>query len=384
MSLRRDVLLIGGLFAALVLFIVFGPASQPPQPEATPTTHSSADLGAQALYEWTERMGYRPNRLEYREYAIDEQSDALLILNPSEVITLEEARTTLDWVEQGGTLILADDTSNILGASNALLSELKVESAVYTGTTIIERAAPLQPALDQPPLNEPLVRAGRFLIPRRADYAALLGTPQHLLLAGIQHGSGYVYVSAASYPFTNEGLRDPQNARLVLNMLRRVPSSGGITFDELHHGYVRPPQPTVAVTSSPWGWAGLYALLVVALYLVLSGRRFGRPIPLREETQRRSSAEYVESMADLLQRGGKRAYILQHYHQQFKRRLARPYGISPQVEDSEFVAELTRFHPIDEPTLRGILARLRSSQPNEEQFVATIVEAERLLEEQHA
>jgi hypothetical protein len=225
------------------------------------------------------------------------------------------------------------------------------------------------------------VRAGRFLLPQRDDYAALLGTSEQLLVAGIQHGNGYIYVSATGYPFTNAGLRDPENARLVLNMLRRIPRSGTVTFDEYHHGYVRPPTPTVAVTSSPWGWAGLYSILVVALYLVLSGRRFGQPIPLREESQRRSSAEYVESMADLLQRSGKRAYILRHYYQQFKRRLARPYGISPQTEDAEFVAELARIRPIDAPALLGVLSRLRANQPSESQLVTAIAEGDRILQE---
>jgi Domain of unknown function (DUF4350) len=380
-SIRRDMLLIIGLFAALVLFIVFGPARQPPVPEAAPTTHSIAPEGAQAFYEWASRMGYRPNRLEYRSYTIDEQTDALVILSPSKAIEPEEAQTVLDWVGQGGTLILADDTSNLLGADNALLSAIDVRIDVYTGTQVIENAAPLQPALDQPVLKEALVQAGRYLAPQRDDYVALLGSKEYPLLIGIQQGSGYMYISATSYPFTNQGLREEDNARLVLNMLRRVPRDGVITFDEIHHGYLRPPAPTTVVLGSPWGWAGAYTILVVALYLILSGRRFGQPIPLREEVQRRSSSEYVESMADLLQRGSKRSYILQHYYQQYKRRLAKPYGISPQIADTEFIAELARIRPIDEPALRLLFERFQASQVSEAQLVATIAEADRVLEE---
>jgi hypothetical protein len=376
MSGRRDLLLIGGLFAALVLFIVFGPSRQPPQPPAAPTTHSTSERGAQALYEWVGRMGYQPQRLEYREYQPDPEAAALVVLSPSVAITPEEASLTLDWVEQGGTLILADDTSGLFGSGNALLAELKVDIAPYTGTITIERAGTLQPALDQPAVAEAAVQAGRRLVPRRDDYAALIGTPTDLIIAGIRHGEGYVYISATAYPFTNEGLREEQNARLVLNMLRRIPAGGRVLFDEFHHGYMRPPSSAGAALGTPWGWAGAYAALVVAIYLILSGRRFGRPVPLREEVRRRSSAEYVESIADLLLRGGKRGYMLRHYHTAFKRRLARPYGINPALDDTEFVRELARARMVDETHLLSLLSRLRSERATEEELVRTVAEAD--------
>ncbi len=379
MSARRDILILIGLFLALVLFIAYGPGRQPPAPASAPTTHSTSEEGAQALYEWVGRMGYEPERLEYREFSLEQSDSALIILSPPQAVTPEQARTTLDWVEQGGTLILADDTSALLGDNNALLAELKVNIQVYTGTVVIEQAAPLQPALDQPLVSSANVQAGRVLAPQRNDYAPLLGTPNELLVAGIHYGAGYVYMSATSYPFTNGGLRDEQNARLVLNMLRRVPPGGRILFDEIHHGYIQPPSTTTTVLGTPWGWAGTYAILAIAAYLVLSGRRFGRPIPLAEETQRRSSAEYIESIADLLQRGGKRAYVMQHYHQSIKRRLARSSGINPATEDVDFVRELARIRDIDQPALLGLLARLRNQQTNEQGMLAAIAEAEAML-----
>jgi Domain of unknown function (DUF4350) len=383
MSARRDLLLIGALFTALVLFIIFGPARQPPVPPAIPTTRSTADAGAQLLYEWVGRMGYAPRRLEFRDYEVDDDADILVILSPTEPISEGEARLTLDWVERGGTLILADDTSNLLGADNALLEELQVVVAASPELELIEQVEPLQPAFSQPPVGAIEVRAGRYLQPGRDDYAALAGTPEAPLLAGVRHGSGYIYLSSAVHPFTNDGLRNEQNARLMLNLLRRAPAGGVVIFDEIHHGYTRPPTPTTAVMSSPWGWAGLYALLVVALYLALGGRRFGRPIPLREEVTRRSSAEYIESMADLLQRGGKRAYIQRHYLLQLKRRLARPYGISPQLSDEEFVAEYRRARSDqDAEILQRLLARLRAGQGDDAALVRLVAEADAFLNQQ--
>ncbi len=380
MKNRRDMLIIAGLFLALILFIALGPGRQQPpvEPEA-PTTHSSADGGALALYTWTRAMGYDGRRLEYRPFALGEDDAALVILNPSEPIRPSEAQATLAWVARGGTLIFADDTPAFFNVSGALLNELKIELAAYTTTLEIERAAPAQPVLDQPPFEEVLVRSGRVIVPHRDDYVKLVGPSDAIVVAGMAHGRGYIYLSTSAYPFTNAGLRDAGNAALVLNMLRRVPRGGRIQFDEYHHGFFAPPSTGAILLGSPWGWAAAYAVTAIALYLILSGRRFGRPIPLKEEVMRRSSAEYVESMADLFQRGGKRAYILRHYHATFKRRLARPYGINPQLDDREFVRELARFHEVDEPALLALLARLRAERSSEADMVRAVADADALL-----
>jgi hypothetical protein len=374
-------MLIGGLFLALILFVVLGPARQPPQQPNVPTTHSSRAAGAQALFTWTERMGYRAQRLEFRDFALDQADDVLLVLGPTTAITPDQARDTLEWVTRGGTLVFASEESALFGGTNELLDQLDVELAVYSSTTTIDHAIPLQPALDAPPVGQAQVRTGRVLLPRRNDYAPLLGTPDALLVLGIQHGRGYIYLSSTVYPFTNEGLAEEQNARLVLNMLRSAPSGGRIVFDEYHHGYVHPPSAGGALTGTPFGWAGLYIAAAVGMYLLLSGRRFGRPVPLREEIQRRSSAEYVESMADLFRRGGKTGYMLAHYQRQFKRRLARQYGVNPQLDDAAFARELSQVGPIDQAALAALLARLRSGAHDDSALLRMIAETDAFLDQ---
>jgi hypothetical protein len=379
---RRDILIIAGLFLALILFVAFGPGRRPPDSGPSgPTTHSSDEDGALALYNWARALGYDARRLEYRAFALDERDAALVILNPRERIDRAQSRAMLDWVERGGTLIFAADDSALFSPANALLDDLDIETAVYSTTTTIVRAAPAQPALDQPPLTQAPVQTGRKLVLRTDDYVNLLGAPDAVVVAGIKRGDGYIYVSAAAHPFTNAGLREPENAALALNMLRRVPAGGRIQFDEYHHGFFRPPSTTRIVFGSPWGWAAAYAVLALALYLILSGRRFGRPTPLREEVARRSSAEYVESMADLFQRGGKRAYILSHYHGAFKRRLAKPLGVNPQLPDEEFTRELARHRELDEGALLAMLARLRAERADENELVRTVAGADALADE---
>lgn len=380
----RDLFIVIGLFVALILFVVFGPGRQDQTGQSgLPTTHSTTAEGARAFYDWARAMGYDAQRLEYRPFELTDEDDTLVILNPSRPIDRTQTRAILDWVEGGGTLIFADDTSTLFGVSNALLDELKTDIAIYSTTTTIQNAWPAQPALDQPPTNMTTVRTERMLLIRSDDYVKLLGPLDAVVIAGMKRGRGYIYISAATYPFTNDGLNDQENAALALNMLRRTPAGGRILFDEYHHGFFTPPSAGSILFGNPWGWAAAYAVLSLALYLVLSGRRFGRPIPLVEEIARRSSAEYVENMADLFQRGKKRAYILRHYYTDFKRRLARPYGVNPQLDDHEFVRELSRYHTVNEQALLAMLARLRAEELTESDLVRTVTDANELLATLH-
>ena len=378
----RDLLLIAALFGVLIAFVVVSPGRAPSLAPDTPTTYSSAPTGALALYEWTRAMGYDARRLEYRPFELTDDDAVLVMLNPSAAISKDHARHIRTWVERGGTLIFAEDTPALFGLSDALLDELQMRMTVITGTQMIERAPALQPVFDQPPVRELNARPQRALAPQRNDYAPLFGATDQILIAGVRIGQGYVYISATTHPFTNRGLRDRQHAALVLNMLRRAPPGGRILFDEYHHGLVAPPAPTDGLLRTPWGWAGVYAATVTALFLLLGGRRFGRAVPLKEERERRSSAEYVESLADLYQRSGKRAYMLRHFYADFKRRLAQPYGINPQVDDREFVYQLARVRPIEEAALLALLAQLRATPASDAELLRVVAAADAFIHAQ--
>lgn len=379
MTQVRDLLIIAGLFGALIVFTIVGPGRAPPQAPNIPSTYSSAPDGALALYEWVRAMGYDARRLEYRPFEVSEDDAVLVMLSPSESVSSAHARDILEWVERGGTLIFADEAPSMFSQSDALLDALQMRITVLTATQMIERAPALQPVFDQPPVREISVRTRRTLAPQRNDYAPLFGAPGQILIAGIRIGNGYVYISATTHPFTNSGLRDRQNAALALNMLRRAPPGSRVLFDEYHHGLTASPSLTDGLLATPWGWAGVYVATATALFLLLGGRRFGRAVPLREETARRSSAEYLDSMADLYQRGGKRRYMLQHFYAEFKRRLAKPYGINPQLEDREFVYQLARARPIDEAALLALLAQMRSTPASDAELLRVVAAADAFI-----
>jgi hypothetical protein len=374
-------LILIGLFLALAAFAVLGTGRAVQEAtETRPTSYSANRTGALGLFRWAQELGYDARRLEYRDFALGPDDAALVVLNPSEIFSRAQVRDLLAWIEDGGTLILADDSPVLFSPARPLLEELKIEPQLYTATLELERVPITQPAFDSPPVASMEANTARVLAPRADDWLKLAGPPDGTVVAGRRIGDGYAIVSAATHPFTNGGLRDRSNAALALNLLQRIPPGGRVLFDEIHHGYVVRPPAGSGLLGTAWGWAALYALAVAGLYLLLTGRRFGRPVPLREETARRSSAEYVESMADLFQRGGKRGFIMRYYYDSFKRRLARPYSINPRLDDDAFVRELARARPVDEAALRATLARLRETPPGEADLVRRVAEAEEMLE----
>lgn len=347
----REILVITALFGVLIAFAVFGPGAGSTSDEGERgSTHSSGDQGALALQRWLGAIGYQPANLEYRDWAVSDDAAALFMIAPvREPIRDEEAQEILRWVRAGGTLIAVDERPGRLLNANGLWKALGVTATVDESDEVqpARRATVTQPLLIDPPVASVPVSATGTLTLDDGAYVNLLQTRFGPTMIGRQEGRGYIYLSIAAYPFTNAGLREPGSAALVLNLLSRVPRGATILFDEFHHGFTT--QAAAGQRSLRqialgqwWGWAALYAVAVVALYLVLTGRRFGRPIPLRRDVVRRSSAEYVQSMADLLRRSGKSERIAQHYHTNLKRRLARPYGIMPMADDGAFVRELLR------------------------------------------
>lgn len=384
MKQRRDLIILLGLFVILVVFTILGPGrSRDESWSSRPTTHSSQAGGAMALLRWTRSLGYDVRQLQYTTFALDRQTSALFILNPSVTINPSEAEIVLEWVDQGGTLILADDRTPFFRAANTLLRELQLQIQLYDGegdanaaSGRIDQAPVLQPVFYAPPVRMITARTTQVVVADDDQVVTLVGLSDGAVLVGLKRGQGYVYISSAIFPFTNLGLREQHNADLILNLLRRVPQGGQIVFDEYHHGFFTPPSLRSIILSNPWGWALLYALAVMVAYLILTGRRFGRPIPLREEVALRSSAEYVESMADLFQRSGKRAFVLRHYYTALKRRLARPYGLNPDLDDAAFVSELARYADIDQLALQTLLNQLRPQRVSEEALVRAVIEAD--------
>jgi hypothetical protein len=359
---RRDGLLALGLLGLMFLAVVLS-ARQDVADAAPPalTSHSAAADGAQALALWLEALGYPVRRIEGVSMHLDRDDRLLFVLAPGQPFSPGEVQRVDNWVRAGGTLILA-------AYDDPLLAHFDLEVTFLNER--VERAGPAQPLLLDPPWTQARVRTTRYLRTARDDVVVLMTAGGRPVLLSFEHGAGQVVVAATTYPFTNAGLRDPGNARLVHNLVALDGPGAQVAFDEFHHGYQTARTLATWLRTTAQGRSLIYAALVIFAYLLVGGRRFGRPLALPQALARRAPVEHIQAMANLLRHGGKRAAILHHYHDRLKRELAVPYRLDPTLDDADFVAQLGALRPgLDLAALARLLGETRRERVSESELI---------------
>ncbi|HLN99366.1 MAG TPA: DUF4350 domain-containing protein, partial [Pyrinomonadaceae bacterium] len=166
-----------------------------------------------------------------------------------------------------------------------------------------------------------------------------LATTKAPLLIDYQHGKGRIILLTDPFMLANAGISLKDNLQLAINLLS--PASGLIAFDEFHqgHGATRNAfvgyfqgTPVLAICGQ--------ILLVILAVLWTRGRRFARPLPLAQ-VDRRSSLEFVASMAELQQRARAFDLAIENIYSRTRRVLARYAGVdynSPRKVIAERIA----------------------------------------------
>ena len=173
------------------------------------------------------------------------------------------------------------------------------------------------------------------------------------LLIDFAYGSGTVTILSDPYIIANGGIRLNDNLQLAVNLL--TTGGGLIAFDEYHHGK--------GLTQN--NFAGYFADtpvlliaaqvgLVVLLMLWTRGRRFGRPLPLTQ-VDRRSSLEFVASMAELQQRARAFDLAIENIYTRTRRVLARHAGVDYNSSRSEIASRIALRGTIDANRLETLM-----------------------------
>ena len=148
------------------------------------------------------------------------------------------------------------------------------------------------------------------------------------------------------YIFSNGGLSLKDNLQLAINLVSTT--EGLIAFDEYHQGRGTARNALIGYFSG----TPILPILgqLVALILVIlwtSSRRFARPLPLKE-IDRRSSLEFVASMAELQQRARAYDLAIENVYSRTRRVLARYAGMeynSPRAQIASGVAARSSLEP---------------------------------------
>jgi hypothetical protein len=252
-----------------------------------------------------------------------------------------------------------------------------------------EEVVPGLPVFTSPPLpGTAAVKASAYLESTQDDFTVLMAVEGQPVLISRKMGAGRLILCANPYPFSNAGLQEAGNPALVLNLVAQgAPRGALIWFDEWHHGFrslsdeVIGPENWLRYT--PTGHALLLVVGIVFLALVLQGWNFGRPLTSGHQIYRRAPLEHITAIANLSRRAGHRNWALQQYHNALRRHFSRRYRISPALDDRQFVAELSRYHPsLDSARMLSLLQRLQQPAVGETEAVHLAAEAVDWLEAQ--
>jgi hypothetical protein len=151
-------------------------------------------------------------------------------------------------------------------------------------------------------------------------------TERGALLIDYPHGKGRIVLLSDPFICTNNGINRADNLQLAFNVI--AGGGGLIAFDEFHQGRTSTHNALIEYFAGTPILALCGQLALIALMVVWSrGRRFARPLPL-PHVDRRSSLEFVASMAELQQRARAYDLALENIYARVRRVLVRYAGAS--------------------------------------------------------
>ena len=370
MRRRLNPLYIASVALAVFTIVVLIVTTAAPS-TATSRSGSLADPGpggTTALRRYLEAMGGTVSVAQGDSFDVSAGS-VLLMIGASEIVTEADAARVRDFVRRGGTAIVATDLGLFEGA---LLGMFRISLAGVARPGALALATG---AFSDPPAREMRVdRAVTLLTPPPADVLASDGASP--VMASVREGNGLFVVVGSVWPFIGRGLGDADNARAILTLVKPG-LRGGIVFDEYHHG-AHPSADVLVLVEQTWpGRALAFTAVLTLLYLVLSGRRIGRPVPLVSRPAR-SSLEYVRGFAGLVRRSGRGEIARRRLRSDLHRGLARDLGLDPATPFDRIVATIgarDRARAAEARALDEALGRpLR-----DEHLLRTVAQIERLI-----
>src|SRR6266852_5411680 len=146
------------------------------------------------------------------------------------------------------------------------------------------------------------------------------------LLVDYPHGQGRIVLLSDPFIVANNGVSRADNLQLAINV---VAGYGGlVAFDEFHQGHAATHNALIQYFQGTPVIALCGQLALIGLAIVWSrGRRFARPLPL-PQIDRRSSLEFVASMAELQQRAKAHDLALENIYGRVRRSLVRHAGLN--------------------------------------------------------
>ena len=173
------------------------------------------------------------------------------------------------------------------------------------------------------------------------------------LLIEYPHGKGRIVLLSDPYIVANNGINRADNLQLAVNVV--MGNGGVIAFDEFHQGRGSTHNALIQYFAGTPVLAICAQLMLIALAVVWSrGTRFARPLPLAH-VDRRSSLEFVASMAELQQRAKAHDLALENIYSRVRRVLVRHAGLNQYSSRAQIAARVASRSKLNEKHLESLM-----------------------------
>lgn len=412
--MRQRIIIIFSLIVVVIVLVVLNAASYV-KIEPTADSESSPDrstfnagaTGTRALYDFLHESGYpvarwRESTASLLSFSGPKPATVVIIGETKVPVSKDERKELLHWVSSGGRLVIIDRTPDLKLLPDSGEWTIKTHVTNYPWfdlnpndyeqmTREVKPVAPAQPtalARDVEQIMPSRFAATILFGPREAKSSAAHPTPSieeddnsegespaetkpesgsgispapvatfvdshGALLIDYPYGSGRIVLLSDPYIVANNGINRADNLQLAVNVI--VGGGGIVAFDEFHQGRASTHNALIQYFEGTPVLAICAQLALIGLAIVWSrGVRFARALPL-PRVDRRSSLEFVASMAELQQRAKAHDLALENIYNRVRRVLVRHAGLNQNSPRAEIAARVATRSKMNQKELESLM-----------------------------
>ncbi len=375
-----------------------------------PSTFRTTASGTQAVYELLQRLDVPVGRwLQPLTQPLPGDVTVLVILEPEVYLRPIEAQRLREWVDAGGTLLLAAGPaaaphSPVRALPRHLFLQertgAKARAARLAGADPggyrqgdryhwpVDRAnryltgvasLELRPGDSAVPGTEALARALAEQTDPRREWPIAGRSPAWLATVTALGQGRIVYLSTAAW-FHNQQLGRADNARFVINLLLAHRGDGRILFDEYHLGSVGAESLAALLWRPPQRWLVLQLALALLLLGWRAAVRSGPAASDELELAVRPASESALALAGLYRAAGATGAVAALWLAELRRRWAAAAGLGLGADDARLAVRLAGRDGLTEVELAAHLAawRMLGDAPDEAVVLKLAQQADRL------
>jgi len=387
------------LFALACAIGVFNQSRSRPEGDLPRARFDDASpLGGKGLRLVLANLGYAVKRADVRLKGMPGDARVWILLDPQTQFGRAESDALLNWIKNGGTLIVAATPGYFRDFSmvSATTPRGRLDAALglqqdewYSSPLVKPNDEPL-PTLSPLNWNAPSVyrsgvkkataSGGTFVLNR--PHSEIAGTPFQAEIARLDYGKGRVIITPDALLFTNYALAHDDNAVLVTNFVRAhmVPKDGAIYWDERNHVDKNAPEirPNLAyyLWRPPLRWAILQLLGAGLLAWAFYGRRLGAAVPLPDSEPVTRASNFALAMGALFRKANRPRAASAIIGEEFRRTLVRRLGMSVADSDKSIAERAAGISGLPAPMIDRLLLRGKNPPDSEADALAIAQEME--------